>query len=76
MKRKREKLRKLADLAREVIRDLDNEPLLKNKDLTKEQYLALDGVLRRLDAGRDYDVGYKLRQAFGVELDDKRGKED
>lgn len=66
----------MADLAREVIRDLDNEPLLKNKDLTKEQLNALYVVLRRLDAGRDYDVGYKLRQAFGVELDNERGKEE
>jgi hypothetical protein len=74
MKRKRARLQQLADLAREVIRELDDEPLLNNKDLTKAQRQALDGALRYLDASRNYADGYCLRQAFGVELDDERGK--
>lgn len=65
--------KKLIKAAKQVIYDADHTPL---KRLTSKQERALHEALRSLDLNRDYRSGYLLRQAFGVETDDKRGKDE
>lgn len=75
VKDKKSKLRKLQELCKTVALELEEEPLLDEVRLSKKQRNALYRTLRFLDAAREYAIGYELRNAFGVETDNEKGKE-
>lgn len=64
-------LKDMAKLAKHVSRQCEKASPFR---LSKKQAEALDDVLRTLDARNEYNVGNKLRKAFGVELDGLRSK--
>lgn len=63
-------LAQLASLCHRVKAEMEREPHIP---LDQKQRDALYHTLRYLDSVREYPLGYKLRRAFGVETDNKRG---
>lgn len=64
---------KLSQLAEEVAREVEEAT---PQPLTNTQMKALYETLRFLDFRNHYEIGYQLRQAFEIELDDERGKDE